>query len=63
MASNYPFFAYDEQQCAGAGPSSMAISMCERAVRAFVPADPHQLLALPYMGFVRSLSVRIFSDI
>ncbi len=63
MASNYPFFASDEQQCAGAGPSSTAISMCERAASAFVPGGPHHLLALPYMGFVRSLSVSFSSDI
>lgn len=63
MARNMPFFASDEQMCAGSGPSSMAISMCKGAARAFVPGGPHHLLALPYMGFVRSLSVSLSSDV
>lgn len=59
MVRNMPFFASDEQMCAGSGPSSMAVSMCKGAARAFVPGGQHHLLDLPYMGFVRSLSVAL----
>lgn len=60
MARNMPFFASDEQHCAGAGTASW---MCERAAAAFVPGGPHHLLAMPYMGFVRSLSIALSSDV